>query len=335
VPELPPREPAVFWTLSEGAVGVRRALSATSIETMLECPLRWTFQNSAGLTPGAASRRSDERAAIGAFAHLLLQELVLYPADVAFDALTPEEAARRVEVAFDARVGAEAATLLLPGNAATLARTRRQIVDATPALVRTLRAGGWWPVLQAEASFSGRFAGHETTGRADLVVARADGARAVIDIKLGGSRPDGKLRDGTALQLAIYAQGFGTEGGLARGAYFIVEDGRLLSSDPDAFPAPSWHVPGPPLGEAFLDAERAWTWWEGAVRSGVVAASGVAEKGTVVGGAAEILSKEPFGGPWRDARPFCAWCDQRRICQFTVRAELPDVVSPTTEGGEA
>ncbi len=335
VNELPSREPAVVWTLPEGAVTVRRALSATSIEKMLECPLQWTFQNGAGLTPGAASRRSDERAAIGAFAHLLLQELVLYPNDVAFDSLTPEEAARRVEVAFDARVGAEAATLVLPGNAATLARTRRHIVDAAPALVRALRAGGWWPVLEAEASFSGRFAGHETSGRADLVVARADGARAVIDIKLGGGRPDGKLRSGTALQLAVYAQGFGTEGRLARGAYFIVEDGRLLSADPDAFPAPSWHVPGPPLGEAFLDAERAWTWWEDVVRSGVVAAIGKAEDGTLVGAVAEILSKEPFDGPWRDARPYCAWCDQRRICAFTVRAELPDVDGSTTEGGEA
>jgi RecB family exonuclease len=319
VPPRPPRAPQWLWELPAGTVPLTRTLSATAIEAMLECPLRWTFEYAAGLRPGAAAEGADERAMIGDLAHRLLQGEVLYPSDTSFDALSPEQAEARVAAAFDARVATEAAPLLLPGQRVTLARARRQIVAAAPALVRALRAGGWRPVLHAEAEFQGVFAGQPTAGRADLVVQREDGVRAVIDLKLTGRRPDAKLRSGEALQLALYAQGFGQQGGLARGAYFAIEAGQLLATDPVDFPEPASHVTGPDLGETLLAGERAWQWWTAHVAAGRVVANGRVERpGEGVAWLVEQTGADDFDGPWRRAGPYCAGCSQRRLCGLTI-----------------
>jgi ATP-dependent helicase/nuclease subunit B len=314
VPALTPRG---VWRLPAGSLPLERKLSATQIDTLLSCPLRWTLSYAAGLRPGGVDALPNLRGMIGTFAHALLQEHVLYAADVPFDRLTPEQAKERVLAAFDARVGLEAVPLQLPGRGSLLARVRREIADGASSLVSALRAGGWRPVREAEVVLSGVFAEQPFEGPADLVVQRDDGRLAVVDLKIGGTTPGKKLQEGRAIQIALYAAGLGGETA-ATGAYFLIEDGRMLSTDAAAFPAPAWHLNGPTLGETLLDAERAWAWWERSLKAGVVVPLGehVTEGGAEA--VVEATGAEPLEGPWAKVKAPCRWCDQRRLCSFAI-----------------
>ena len=317
VPPATPFVPHGVWRLPEDSLPLDRTLSATQIENLLSCPMRWVLSYAAGLRPGGVATLPNLRGMIGTFAHALLQEHVLFAPDVPFADLSPEQARDRVLVAFDARVGLEAVPLQLPGRGALLARIRTEIADGAGALVTALRAGGWTPVGEAEAPVEGTFAGHPFEGRADLVVQRADGRRAVVDLKIGGTSPGTKLQQGRAIQIALYARGLDGERDTS-GAYFLIEDGRMLTTDEASFPAPAWHLAGPDLVETLRDAERAWGWWERSLRAGVVVPLGEHVEEGGLAAAALAAGEEAPAGPWNSVKAPCGWCDQRRLCSFSI-----------------
>jgi RecB family exonuclease len=102
-----------------------------------------------------------------------------------------------------------------------------------------LLQGAQAAALAAEQPLSGTFEGGGLTGAADLVVTRADGRAAVVDMKWT-SRARAyreQLAKGRHLQLAVYAELLRqTTGQPPEVAYFMLRDGSLHAHDASFFP---------------------------------------------------------------------------------------------------
>lgn len=348
VPLSNPVTPRRTWRVPANLISTRRQPSATAIEHMITCPLRWTLRYAANLRPGATATLPELRTLAGTFSHELFARVLFEPATSAgapvapgslplealeapdaeaWAALTPQMAHQRMAAAFDAMLPRIAGPLTLPTNAAFKERLRRQLCESAKMLVQALDAGRWRPEAPEKdlGELDGSFAGRRTTGQIDLLVRRDDGSRAVIDFKLGsGKYKRQDLEGGTALQLAVYAKAASERGVAFPGAaYFILEDSELLTTNNDDFPGvktlrcPADQPAG--IADTARDAERAWRWWQAATQAGVVVARGEHLTAPIPDEAlAAAAGAEPPVHPWAAKEVSCRFCDAQRLCQFTL-----------------
>ncbi|MFT7522118.1 MAG: ATP-dependent helicase/nuclease subunit B [Kiritimatiellia bacterium] len=313
--------PHAVWTVPSGLISTTRRWSATSIESLITCPLKWTFTYAAGLRPGRSQSLPDLRMLAGRFAHSLFEEVLFEPTPK-WSAVTPESASIRIIQRFNDRVETEAALLMMPQSEAFARQLRGKLGVAVANLVRQLKAGGWRPLAaeKAVSDLGGTFGGEPMSGDIDLLVQHNSGRLGIIDLKLGGATYHASsLRKGTALQLAVYAKAVvnATEP-LPPVAYFILEDGELLTTDETAFPLADHHSGSNPA-ETYLDVERAWSWWGKTVRAGHVVGRGAHLKDDVeLDHLQEIAGDQPPDNPWIDKEPNCRFCDAQRLCHFAI-----------------
>jgi RecB family exonuclease len=224
-----------WWQLPAN-VQIRRdkADSYTSLNLLLNDPHQWVLRYVAQLRPSDVLSVSDGSRLYGNLAHRLV-ELAYGGAG----ALTMDEPALQawLDSAIPAVLGEEGAVLLMPGRRADQERFRVSMRRAFTSLREQLAAAG---VTQAtpEMPLEGSYEGGTICGSADLVLERADGAFAILDMKWSGGSwyPDLLANDGH-LQLVMYAQ-------LLRQpsrswptlAYFLLSTGRLVARTDDYFP---------------------------------------------------------------------------------------------------
>ncbi|WP_242343442.1 PD-(D/E)XK nuclease family protein [Anaeromyxobacter terrae] len=313
-----PVRPRPIWRLPAAALAPTRTLSASQLDALLACPMKWALEHRAQLRPGRAVDipHADEPRLLGSFAHRLLQDLLLGDDRIDFDRATPEDARAAAARAFDARVETEAAPLAAPGREVEREAARTLVAGAAASLLEALRAGGWRP-RAAEQPVSGRFAGLPIEGSVDLVVER-EGREAVLDLKLSGAgyrRDD--LRRG-ALQLAIYQALLRSGGGAyPPAAYFTLDDGQLLTVDGAAFPGATV-VAGPDAHETLKDAEAGFLYWKGVLAQGLLPAGADRERwlgaiGAAAGGAppeSVLARKAP-----------CQFCNFPTLCEGALGEE--------------
>ncbi len=171
--------------------------------------------------------------------------------------------------AFDARVGSEAAPLVRRGGEVELDRARTLVSSAAASLLEFLKRTGWRPV-DAEREVSGTFAGLPASGYVDLVVEKG-GREAILDLKLSGlTYRQKELEEGHALQTALYASLL-RKGGkeLPPSGFFILEDGQLLTTEPQAFPG-AIAVEGPGSQATLKGSEEGFAYWKKVLGKGVL-----------------------------------------------------------------
>lgn len=319
-PVQPAREirPTTRWPVPQDLISTTRNWSASSMEALISCPLKWTFNYAARLRVGATQALPSLSSMSGTFGHALFETLLFEPTP-GWEGLSPEGAEARMLALFDDRVSTEAAPLDLPAHADQRRRLRGQLGGAARALVAALKQGGWRPKAPEQPldELSARFDGQHLTGSIDLLIEDSAGRQGVIDLKLGGAGyRGGLLQSGTALQLAFYA--YAVAGGtppFPPVAYFILQTGQLLTTDETAFPGATI-LRGPSPGEVWLNANRAWDWWATAVRAGAVVGRGK-HLGTPDPHVLEdAVGRPPDPHPWHKKSPPCGWCDARRLCTF-------------------
>ena len=316
-PEVLPRR---TWRVAGGVLTGDRPWSASSVESLVTCPLRWTLTAAAGLKPGSTAALPALRNLAGDFAHQLFARVLLDP-DPGWGELRAEKAQARLHELFDAMLPTHAPTLALPRHRAFGARLRRQLGESIDGLVQALRGGGWQPEAaeQELQAWEATFGGMPLRGRIDLVVRRATGERGIIDLKLGGGRYRSELlRAGRAIQLAVYAGAVPRDGqGFPPAAYFILEDGEFITANDSTFPEASV-VNAPNLEDTRSQLLAAWRWWRSVLEGGLVVARGEHFDGplddSVLQGAA---GESPPNHPWSDALPSCQFCDAQRLCTFS------------------
>jgi len=223
VPFMPLPIKRRWWKLPAGSIPARNGPdSFSSLELQIYNPYQWALKYPASLK---ASRllywRSDFRL-LGNLAHRLIEcYFNERPANLNF----------WFEAAFSKLIEAEGATLLMPGRYSDLIGFQIKLRKALKYLQSQLDHAGIVQVY-SEYELTGHFQGGPLCGYADLVVMRADGQYAVIDMKWAGNKYGELLQNNRHLQLAIYAELLRQNNGAwPQVAYFILDKSQLLALD--------------------------------------------------------------------------------------------------------
>jgi len=194
--------PLRSWSVSPNLVKGRPKQSYSSIEKLLGCSLAWTLQYGAGMWPPKALGLPEKQQLLGTLAHAVARELFDDRTD-----WTPENAQQRAAEVVSRLVPEMAAGLLLPGASPQLREATQAIPASMFKLTKFLQDAGA-TVEGCEQHLTAPFTGDTTLqGDIDMLIRLPSGGRAVLDFKWT-SAPywhRKKIREGTALQLAIYS----------------------------------------------------------------------------------------------------------------------------------
>ena len=176
---------------------------------------------------------SDDFRLFGNLAHSLVERFFERP-----DALNQDEGACLAwfESTFDQTIKEEGATLLMPGRRSDLEGLRIKL-RASFIHLRHQISGAGVVKVEPELALAGHHAGGEIGGFADLVLTKADGSQAVVDMKWSGKKFSDLLKENRHLQLAIYAELLRQKGGVwPQVAYYVLDRGQLLATSDEFFP---------------------------------------------------------------------------------------------------
>ena len=299
---VPAPTPQATWTTPSGfaARAANRRQSATSLEHLVECPLKWALRHVAFLRSGRARAIPDVHRLAGTLAHALAAA-VFPPGDPPGPAAAERAAAERL----DTDVDAHALPLRQPEHAADLTRVRRHLPRAMGALARTLvdnRLRILGNELDVTLSLPG---GPEVRGFVDLLAEDADGAQVVLDLKWTRGRHHREdLAAGRAVQLATYVAALGADAPRPpRAGYVRLLQQEFVSLRSDGLEGA--HVDGPPLAQTWAAALDAWRTWTRRAAEGTLLATGVA-------GADDAWPDDPE--PLRE--PTCRFCEYAGLCHL-------------------
>ncbi|HYG66750.1 MAG TPA: PD-(D/E)XK nuclease family protein, partial [Anaeromyxobacteraceae bacterium] len=301
-----PIAPRPLFRVEPGTITID-ALSPSSLEKLLGCPVAWVLERTAGLRRRGMARIPSGSRLLGTFAHAILADLLDGKEKLDLRTATPDDAAAWAERSFDARVPSEAAPLVARGADVERHRARDVVRGAARALFAALQAGGW-SVRGAETPLEGELDGSPVAGTADLVVEK-EGRAAVLDLKLAKAKYfREKLENGEALQLAVYADLLKRSASVPPTAYFLLAQGELLTVDAGAFPG-ARELAGPTMSETLERAREALAFWRDALAKGVVVPRDEARRDEALLEAGEAVGRTaPQAGPG-GAEPPCRFCD--------------------------
>lgn len=231
-----PPAPRQIWKAPPEAVAAREFESASSLSTLLSCPLRWTLAHASHLRPGVRQSVPDADKLVGIIAHHIAQEILVPGAPP-----SPEAVRSFAEKRFEELLPQIGATLLLPGAASELASARRSLPSALAELARFLQVEKL-TVVGVESRIEEKDAiapGVGVAGWIDLHAATEAGRPVVIDLKwyFTESYMRRELENGTALQLGVYARHVpdrragGSNDDVAAG-YYMLRQKRFLTTTP-------------------------------------------------------------------------------------------------------
>jgi RecB family exonuclease len=244
------------WAVDGSLLPPRSEESASSLESLLGCPLRWALTYRADLRAEGVAELPAGNLLFGTLAHQLLGAFLVEHRDA-----LPEPAAARAMLLerFDEAVEAEASALLQPGQVETMQRVRFLIARAGETLVAAIRGGGF-RVEGCEVEVSDRrFADAGLAGFIDLLLSHPEHGQVVVDLKWGGwSFCRDLLLNGRALQIALYAHAVRRgKRRLPPTAYFILSEARFLTLHRGLF-EPAVVVEGPSMEETLAAAEAVY-----------------------------------------------------------------------------
>jgi hypothetical protein len=207
------------------------------LEALLSCPLQWTLKYASRLRPGVRQSLPKMDNLVGTLAHRIAQEIFqpgAPPEPMAVETI----AARR----FDELLPRIAATLLLPGAAGELAAAKRSIPQALAELARFLRSENLtvvgveyeFPAPDTRETRDTLAAGTGANGRIDLLARAPQGRLVVIDLKWqrSESRRRAELKNGVALQIAVYARHVADGQAEPATGFFMLRQKRFLTNTP-------------------------------------------------------------------------------------------------------
>ena len=289
------------WTTRSDAVHPRPTESASSLETMLICPLRWTLRYASGLRPGLRQSLPEAGKLLGLMAHRVAEEAFRPgPPPV------PEEVEAYAGRRLPELLPQMAATLLLPEFAAELSAAKAAIPSALGDLARFLHDDGL-TVVSVESEFSEPDTlspGFGVSGRIDMRATTRAGRPVVIDLKWYQTdsyvRRDLKL--GTAIQVGVYGRHVSDLSVDARVGYFMLRQSRFLTTDPGGAGV---LVEGPSAKD---------TWDKVAASFGAVVAD--MGKGRIRSAVEHrrLKDHEKYDDPYLLAPPRCVYCEFEGIC---------------------
>jgi RecB family exonuclease len=276
------------------AIAMRERESPSSLERLFGCSMAWALHYHGKLQPGrSAGPGAPSPLLYGKLAHALL---ALVFAD---GALGADAAATRAQLVVETELANLCESLGLPRYHVERTAVKQAIVRTARELGALFAATGA-SVRGVEHEMTGVLEGVEVSGRADLVLSSPD---VVIDLKWGRSSSYDKLLDGSALQLAVYAELHATNGSLPEVAYLTLQRQELLGQVGSTLP-----------GIRILGTANARDTWSGA-RVALAARQAELASGVLIAPAADGTELESglVGGRLTIA-PGCKYCALSGLC---------------------
>ena len=269
-----------WWQLPQDvSISLRETESFSSLELLLFNPYHWLLKYPAKLRPSRIIDLGGNFRMLGNLAHELVERY--YQRD---DALSMAESQYSAwfDPAFDQLITEEGALLRMAGMGADLEGFRHRLRNSIRTLRQQVAYAGILKV-DSEIQLSGHFAGGELSGYADLVMQKAGGAQAIIDMKWSGVKKfPSKLKENRHLQLAIYAELLRQKtGNWPAVAYYILDQARffapndLVFADADVVPS----ADGENTAQLWQRFVETWKWRRSQIARGLieVALEGVEE----------------------------------------------------------
>lgn len=211
----------------------------TSLESLFYYPYQWVFRYQIQLRKSSILSVVKDNRLMGNLAHRVFENLLKQ--DISnFEKHSLE---RWVEEETSKLFAREGAVLLMYGREPERIAFVNKLKYATWSLLSHIRENGW-KVQKTEKDLKGKFpcnseenAENRTPirGIADLVLERGD-ELAVVDLKWrGAARRTNMIRNGEDLQLVLYARLLSENSQWPHTSYFIIENGKLLARNNEAF----------------------------------------------------------------------------------------------------
>lgn len=283
-------EPMERWTLPSQKVVLREKESATSFETMLSCPLKWTLQYSAKIHPSNGLSLPNESIMLGKLGHAILERLIN---EEAFS--TPENIEQLTASLYDELVPQMAAPLLLNENQSLYRRVRRELQKSMVQFAKFLKEANI-TITETESTYNKQWNDDiEFEGRLDLIGKTPSNRTMIIDAKWS-RRPSNykqKLMDGS-IQLALYQWLLSSDSDNPV-AYFMLSNGDFYTVKDNEIPE-QYHVDSLPLKDIVQMIRQHLETIQQELASGVAIATGI-----------DLDESAPF-------KPVCTFCDYQDIC---------------------
>ena len=275
-------------------IQLRERESPSSLERLLGCSLQWALHYRGSLRAGlSAGPAAPSPLLDGNLAHHLLARVF------EAGALPAADAAARAEAILDRDLDGLCETLALPRYQVERGALRHAVIETARGLGALLTTTGA-TVRGVELPGERAFPGVNVAGTADLVLSDPD---VVIDLKWGRTTNRAHMANGTALQLAAYAELFATDERRPAIAYFIIRTQELFGEPGSTLP----DVASP--GQA-----RADDIWRGAL-SAIAIRTAELERGELhaPGATSEAIESGLVDGHLA-LEPGCRYCELSAMC---------------------
>lgn len=259
------------WALPPLVLDPKASYSASSLETLVGCPLRWVLRERAHLRPSSIASIPSGPRLYGTLAHRVVEELFR---SGAFE--REQELSGDIHALLQRLVRQEAAVLLRPGMSFELAQLQQQMVGNIRKLAHLLSTSNL-TIVGVEMPTDGPWRDGRLVGRMDVLLRDQLGRDVILDLKWGRRTYADLLKQGLAIQLAVYAKARAVETGaldVPVAAYFALSRGTLLATDPRPF-AESVPIKGPSILETWTSLERTVALVERLFEQGRVPVTGV------------------------------------------------------------
>ena len=308
VDQRPLPEPIRNWTVPGELIGPRQSESASSLESLLGCPLNWVLNHQARLRQSGLLDMADGNRLKGNVAHEVLARFLSGPLPD-----DPEAVRTAVAALLEEMLPQIGAPFLLPGRLRERDDLRRNTIESAVVLVRILKSAGLTVVATERSAARPLDADCELRGVVDLELAAADAMPAIVDLKWSerDTYRRREIEEARPVQLAVYARLL--QGGETRrfppGAYFMMKQRRLLAVDAEPFP-PEFRIEGSDLANVWeaVTAERNRAFRE--LSAGRVVAAGVAPEDAAEAGEGDGAEDSIA------VDPPCRFCSYGRLCGF-------------------
>ena len=272
------------WPLASGLIAGRPVESATSIELLFSCSLRWVLQYGLRAQPMDVLRLPHANRMVGVLVHAIVHDMLEVSRE-----WNPEDVEQATLERFDRLVPQLAAPLLEPHQRMVYLATRREIGRAIHTLFSQIRAHQL-TVVGSEVTHSREWRnGQRIEGTLDLELSDRAGDPVIWDMKWSKSSHYVKaIEEGNAVQLTTY-------GWLLNGARPSQAAYVLLRRNPPLV----WDSVSHP--NAWDRVEHSYDYYIGALQEGATA-TGFVDPESVRPG--EVIARTPD----------CDFCPYHHLC---------------------
>ena len=213
-------------------LGQNEEESFSSLDALFYYPYKWVFRHKIKLRKSSILSIVKDITLMGNLSHRFFELMFKKENDI--DSWNRNDVNEWIDASAKKLLSKEGAVLLMYGREPEKIAFLNRVKYAAWSLISMIRANGW-KVQKTEAKLNGKFSNIAMKGIADLVLERGD-ELAVIDLKWrGASRRQMMIKNEEDLQLVMYSRLLTAEDTWAHTAYFILENGKMISRNELAF----------------------------------------------------------------------------------------------------